>query len=80
MPEKSAFETSSGMSRAKIEAARDRILGMSTMVVAVSGNTDTPEIGVSPFIRRDDGMYIYTSHLSEHVRDLLACGVATCLL
>jgi putative heme iron utilization protein len=80
MPDKSAFETSSGLSRPKIEAARDRILGMKTMVVAVSGNTDTPEIGVSPFIRREDGLYIYTSHLSQHVRDLLACGVATCLL
>lgn len=80
MPGKSAFETSSGMTRAKIEAARDRILGMKTMVVAVSGTTDTPEMGVSPFIRRDNGLYIYTSHLSQHVRDLLACGTASCLL
>ena len=63
MSGKSAFETSSGMSRAKIEAARDRILGMKTMVVAVSGTTDTPEIGVSPFMRRDDGLYIYTKML-----------------
>ena len=35
---------------------------------------------MSPFIRRDNGLYIYTSHLSQHVRDLLACGTASCLL
>ena len=37
-------------------------------------------MGVSPFIRRADGLYIYTSQLSPHVRDLIDQGEATCML
>ena len=29
-------------------------------------------MGVSPFIQKDDGLYIYTSHLAGHVKALLA--------
>ena len=75
-----AFEDSSGMSREKIEEARDALLQLRTLYVSVNSQQDSPEMGVSPFVRRDEGLYIFTSHLSQHVRDLMAQGVATCML
>ena len=48
--------------------------------VAVNSENAMPEMGVSPFIRRDNGLYIFTSHLSQHVQDLIKQGFATCLL
>ena len=80
MQENNAFEESSGMSREKIERARDALLQLRTLYVAVNSQQNSPEMGVSPFIRRDDGLYIFTSHLSQHVRDLMAQGAATCML
>ena len=80
MKENSAFEESSGVSRNKIEAARDRLLELRTVVLAVVGELSRPDLGVSPFIRQQDGLYIFTSHLSQHVRDLLQNGRVTCLL
>jgi len=80
MKENTAFEESSGMTRTKIEAERNRLLDLRTIVISVADESGVPDIGVSPFIRRDDGLYIYTSHLSAHVHNLLRCGGATCLL
>ena len=65
------YEASSGMSRTEIMAARDVVLSQKTLTVAVNDETYLPDMGVSPFVRRDDGMYIYTSHLSGHVRSLI---------
>jgi putative heme iron utilization protein len=80
MQENTAFDESSGLQREKIEAARDTLLQLRTLQLAVNSQQDSPEMGVSPFIRRDDGLYIFTSHLSQHVRDLMAAGRATCML
>ena len=80
MQENAAFEDSSGMSREKIEQARDALMQLRTLYISVNSQQDSPEMGVSPFIRRDDGLYIFTSHLSQHVRDLMAQGAATCML
>ncbi len=80
MQENTAFEQSSGMQRENIEAARDKILELRTIYLAVNSVSTVPEIGVSPFIRRNDGLYVFTSHLSQHVRDLMTQGTATCML
>ena len=80
MQENTAFEQSSGMKRDNIEAARDQLLQLRTVYLAISSADTVPEMGVSPFIRRDDGLYIYTSHLSPHFRDLVDQGEASCML
>ena len=80
MQENTAFEESSGMKRDKIEFARDKLLKLRTLYLAINSADKVPEMGVSPFIRRDGGLYIYTSHLSPHVRDLIDQGEATCML
>ena len=80
MLENTAFERSSGMKRDNIEAVRDQLLELRTMYLAINGADKLPEMGVSPFIRRDGDLYIYTSHLSPHVRDLIDQGEATCML
>lgn len=66
------YESSSGMSHAAIIAARDAVLAQKTLTVAVLDDTSVPDMGVSPYIRRDDGLYIYTSHLAGHVKALLS--------
>ena len=80
MQKKTAFERSSGMKRDDIEAVRDQLLQLHTLYLAINSGDKVPEVGVSPFIRRDDGLYIYTSHLSPHVRNLIDQGEATCML
>ncbi len=80
MQENTAFEESSGMKRDKIEFARDKLLQLRTLYLAINSADKVPEMGVSPFIRRDGGLYIYTSHLSPHVRDLIDQGEANCML
>ena len=80
MLENTAFERSSGMERDKIEAVRDQLLQLQTLYLAINSAGRVPEMGVSPFIRRNDGLYIYTSHLSQHVCDLMKQGTATCML
>lgn len=65
------FEASSGMSSADIIAGRESILLARTLTVAVLDGTGVPDMGSSPFVRRADGLYIYTSHLSDHVKALL---------
>ena len=66
------YETSSGMSTASILEARDTLLARKSLTVAVLDESSIPDMGVSPFIRRDEGLYIYTSHLASHVKALLA--------
>ena len=80
MQENTAFERSSGMERGKIEAVRDQLLQLQTLYLAINSAGKVPEMGVSPFIRRADGLYIFTSHLSPHVRYLIDRGEATCML
>jgi putative heme iron utilization protein len=80
MQENIAFEQSSGMERDKIEAARDQLLQLRTVYLAINSAVKAPEMGVSPFIRRADGLYIYTSNLSPHVGELIEQGEATCML
>ena len=80
MQENTAFEQSSGMKRDNIEAVRDQLLRLRTLYLAINSVDNKPEMGVSPFIRREDGLYIYTSHLSPHVHDLINQGEATCML
>ena len=65
------YETSSGMATASILAARDAMLAQKSLTVAVLDKSAVPDMGVSPFIRRDNGLYIYTSHLASHVQALL---------
>ena len=66
------YETSSGMATDSILAARDNLLAQKSLTIAVLDESAVPDIGVSPFIRKDDGLYIYTSHLASHVQALLA--------
>ena len=66
------YETSSGMATDSISAARDNLLAQKSLTVAVLDDSPVPDMGVSPFLRRDDGLYIYTSHLASHVQALLA--------
>ncbi len=80
MQENTDYEQSSGMTRDNIEAVRDKLLRLCTLYLAINSADKVPEMGVSPFIRRDDGLYIYTSHLSPHVRNLIGQGEATCML
>ena len=80
MQENTDFEQSSGMQQRRIEAERDQLLQLRTLYLAVNSENAMPEMGVSPFIRRDGGLYVFTSHLSQHVRDLIKQGIATCML
>ena len=80
MQENTAFEQSSGMKRDNIEAVRDQLLQLRTLYLTINSADKVPEMGVSPFIRRDDSLYIYTSHLSPHVHELIDQGEATCML
>ena len=80
MQENTAFEKSSGMKRNNIESARDKLLQLRTLYLGINSADTVPEMGVSPFIRRDGGLYIYASHLSPHVRNLIDQGEAACML
>ncbi len=80
MQENNAFEKSSGMKQDNIEAVRDQLLQLRSLYLAINSADKLPEMGVSPFIRRDGGLYIYTSRLSPHVRDLIDQGEAICML
>ncbi len=80
MQENTAFEQSSGMKRDIIEAVRDQLLQLRTLFLVINSADKVPEMGVSPFIRLDGSLYIYTSRLSSHVRELIDQGEATCML
>ena len=74
------YETSSGMSKATIVAARDTLLAQKSLTIAVFDDSAVPDLGISPFIRRHDGLYIYTSHLAGHVQALLAQNRASFII
>ena len=74
------YESSSGMATTSILAARDVLLAQKSLTVAVLDEGAVPDMGVSPFIRRDDGLYVYTSHLAGHVNALLAQKCASFII
>ncbi len=57
-----------------LTSQRDQLLAQKTIVIGARGDTDQPEMGVTPFIRHDGGLFIYPSRLSAHVRAALAHG------
>ena len=64
-----------------LASERDRLLGAArTVLMAVSGESDIPEMGVTPMIRHEGDFYIYPSHLSRHVRAVLSSGKAAFLV
>ena len=71
---------------AALEVERDRLLARARtilMAAPVKGDEatgDTPEMGVTPVVRHDGGMFIYPSRLSAHVRAMLAVGRAAFLV
>jgi len=64
--------------------SRDRLLKTAkTLHMAVWHEDDTGahlEQGQAPFIRQDGHFYIYSSHLSAHIRGMLAGGTASFML
>lgn len=71
---------------AVLEAERDRLFAAARtvlMAAPVKGDEatgDIPEMGVTPFVWHDGGMFIYPSRLSAHVRAMLAVGRAAFLV
>lgn len=56
---------------ARITRDRDRLLSCKTLIITTVLADQMPEIGATPFIRHDDSLFIYSSHLSKHTRVLL---------
>ena len=56
---------------AKIVRDRDRLLSCKSLIVTTVLAGEVPEIGIAPFVRYDDFLFIYSSHLSKHTRVLL---------
>ena len=65
-----------------LSAARDDLLASArTLLMASAGeDSDLPEMGVTPMVRHQGAIYIYPSHLSAHVRAMLAAGKAAFLV
>ena len=61
-----------GIDIAALNDQRDRLLAQKTIIMTALTDEDAPEMGVTPLIRFDGGLYIYPSRLSSHVRALLA--------
>ena len=60
----------------KVEVAKEKLLNTARTVIVTTALPEDegggPDLGFSPFYRDEDGhFYIYTSHLSAHVRALL---------
>lgn len=60
----------------RVEAAKEKLLATARTLIVTTALPDDegggPDLGFSPFYRDDKGhFYIYTSHLSAHVRALL---------
>ena len=72
----------SDFDEAALSAERDDLLGSArTLLMSAAGeDRDLPEMGVTPMVRLDDAFYIYPSHLSAHVRAMLAAGKAAFLV
>lgn len=60
----------------ELSAARDRLLGSGTILIAANTQDGSPEMGVTPFVRYEGAFYIYPSHLASHVRAMLDRGTA----
>ena len=66
---------------AGLEAARDALLSQAhTILMAAAGDSDMPEMGVTPLVWHDGAMFIYPSRLSAHVRAMLAAQRAAFLV
>ena len=66
---------------AGLESERDTLLATAqTILMAVSGEDDIPEMGVTPLVWHNREMFIYPSRLSAHVRAMLASGRAAFLV
>ena len=66
---------------AGLEAARDALLSQArTILMAAAGDSDMPEMGVTPLVWHDGAMFIYSSRLSAHVRAMLAAQRAAFLV
>jgi putative heme iron utilization protein len=65
---------------ATLQRQRDRLLAQKTILLTARGESDQPEMGVTPFIRHGDALFIYPSRLSAHVRAVLARGQGQFLL
>lgn len=61
----------SAIDRADITRDLDRLLACKSLIITTALAYDLPEIGTTPFIRHNDCLYIYSSHLSKHTRVLL---------
>ena len=55
----------------ELYAARDKLFTISTLLIAANSQEDSPEMGVTPFVRLEGDFYIYPSHLASHVRAML---------
>ena len=56
---------------AALNDQRDRLLAQRTIIMTALTDEDAPEMGVTPLISYDGGLFIYPSRLSSHVRALL---------
>ncbi len=65
---------------ASLNRQRDRLLAQKTILISARGSSDQPEMGVTPFVRNNNRLFIYPSHLSAHVRAMLARGEGQFLL
>lgn len=66
---------------AGLEAERDSLLKQArTVLMAATGQGEMPEMGVTPLVWHDGGMFIYPSRLSAHVRAMLQAGKAAFLV
>lgn len=62
----------SAADRARITRDLDRLLACKSLIITTAlAAHDIPEIGMTPFIRYNDYLYIYSSVLSKHTRVLL---------
>ncbi len=65
---------------ATLQRQLHRLLAQKTILLTASGESDQPEMGVTPFIQHGDALFIYPSRLSAHVRAVLARGQGQFLL
>ena len=64
-----------------LETERDELFSAAqTLLMAAPGETGLPEMGVTPFVRHEEKIYIYPSRLSAHVRAVLEAGKGTFLV
>lgn len=66
-----------------LKAQKRLLMHARTLNIAVCYTEDGKEVieqGQAPFVRHHDDLYIYSSHLSGHIRGLLSSGLAQFLL